>query len=375
MNLEQLNRTTLLRQGLLEPLPLDPVGALGVLGPLQAQDPAGVWLALSARLASFDPSDLDRAFETGTLVRAQLLRITLHALRADDYPTFWSAMAPSLRGSRVHDRRFAETGLTPATAARLETALEAFCHQPRSADEIRAFLAAEAGTDHARVWWALRTFAPLVQRPDGSPWGFGEGRLWVSGLAGAAVPHEEAVTALVRRYLGSFGPAGVEDVCRFTLLRAPVVKAALRALGAEVVAEQGPQGPLFDLVGASRARGDELVPVRLLPMWDQTLLAYSEPDRMYAPGVRRRVAQVNGDILPTVLVDGRVQGVWRTAGGRFEVATFRPLSQAEWDGVEVEARRIRSVLADRDPDLYRRTDHWWAKGLGGETFQRSVFAS
>lgn len=96
---------------------------------------------------------------------------------------------------------------------------------------------------------------------------------------------------------------------------------------------------------------------------------------MYAPGVRRRVAQVNGDVLPSVLVDGRVQGVWRTAGGRFEVATFHPLTAVEWDGVEAEARRIRSLLANRDPDLYRRTNHWWVKGLGGEPFQRFLFAS
>lgn len=375
MTLEQLNRTTLLRQGLLRPLALDPVAAVAALGPLQAQDPAGVWLALSARLADFDPSAVDEAFASGALVRAQLLRITLHALGASDYPTFWSAMAPSLRGSRVHDRRFGETGLSPTDAARLETALEAFCHQPRGADEIRSFLAAQGGTDHPRVWWALRTFAPLVQRPDGPPWGFGEGRQWVSGLQTPVPPHEQAVAALVRLYLGAFGPAGVDDVCRFTLLRAPVVRAALGALGPELVHEPGPSGTLYDLVGAPRATGDEAPPVRLLPMWDQTLLAYTDPDRMYAPGVRRRVAQVNGDVLPSVLVEGRVEGVWRTAGGRFEVATFRSLTDAEWVGVEVEARRVRTLLADRDPDLYGRTDHWWAKGLGGETFRRFVFAS
>ncbi len=41
------------------------------------------------------------------------MRITLHAVHADDYTTFHTAMADSLRASRVYDRRYTTTGLTP----------------------------------------------------------------------------------------------------------------------------------------------------------------------------------------------------------------------------------------------------------------------
>jgi len=108
-------------------------------------------------------------------------------------------------------------------------------------------------------------------------------------------------------------------------------------------------------------------------MWDQILLAYRDPSRVYGEGARPRVAQVNGDLLPTLLVDGRVEGVWRTAGGRIEVAAFRPLTAGEWDGVASEALRVRNLLAGRDEDLYRRFDHWWDKGLGGPTVRKILF--
>ncbi|MEU2432832.1 winged helix DNA-binding domain-containing protein, partial [Streptomyces sp. NPDC007861] len=32
-----------------------------------------------------------------------------------------------------------------------------------------------------------------------------------------------------------------------------------------------------------------------------------------------------------------------------------------WDGLAAEARCLMTLLAERDPRVYGRYDHWWAK--------------
>lgn len=75
------------------------------------------------------------------------------------------------------------------------------------------------------------------------------------------------------------------------------------------------------------------------------------------------MTRVNGDVLPTLLVDGHVAGVWRAVDGGIEAGAFHPLPDHVWNGLAVEAAALTAFLADRDPGVYRRYDHWWAKHL------------
>jgi hypothetical protein len=57
--------------------------------------------------------------------------------------------------------------------------------------------------------------------------------------------------------------------------------------------------------------------------------------------------------------DGHVAGVWRPAGGGIEATAFRELPERAWQGLAEEARALTSILAARDPAVYRRFAHWW----------------
>lgn len=114
----ELNRATLARQLLLERSPLSVPDGVRQVVALQAQHPASPYVALWNRLGGFDPAGLDAAFAGRTVVKATLMRITLHAVHAEDYGPFRAAMQPTLYGARL-GARFAGTGLTPADAARL----------------------------------------------------------------------------------------------------------------------------------------------------------------------------------------------------------------------------------------------------------------
>jgi hypothetical protein len=115
---------------------------------------------------------------------------------------------------------------------------------------------------------------------------------------------------------------------------------------------------LYDVPGVPVPDEDTPAPPRLLPMWDSVLLAYADRSRVIPPEYRRVVIRSNGDVLPTLLVDGYVAGVGRAVEGGIEASAFRPLPDETWAGLAAEAASLLRLL-DRDPLVYGRYDHWW----------------
>jgi hypothetical protein len=173
---------------------------------------------------------------------------------------------------------------------------------------------------------------------------------------------EAALRHLVRRYLEGFGPASIADIAQFSLLQRTVVRAAVESMAADLVELEGPGGAvLYDLRGMSLPPEHTPAPPRLLPMWDSVLLAYGDRTRLVPEPYRRLITRQNGDTLPTLLVDGEVAGVWRTTEGGIEATAFHALSAEAWAGLATEAGALMALLAQRDPNVYRRYGHRWAK--------------
>jgi hypothetical protein len=361
LSARQLNRATLARQLLLAREPLSVAEGVQRVVALQAQEPPSPYLALWNRLASFDPGELDAAFAERAVVKASLLRLTLHAVHADDYPAFHAAMLPSLRASRLHDRRFTETGLSIADVDAVLPALLQFLGSPRTVAEIEGMLEDQLGAREPRAWWALRTFAPLHHAPSGAPWTFGGTSAFVAaGPSAGPDAHEGAVRWVVRRYLGAFGPASVRDVAQFTMLRDPPLRKALHELADDLARLEGVDGAeLYDVPGAPIPAEETAAPPRLLPMWDSILLAYADRSRVIPSGYRQLVIRRNGDVLPTLLVDGYVAGVWRPVAGGIEATAFHGLDDDTWNGLAEEARALSVFLAARELTIYRRFARWW----------------
>jgi len=360
----RLNRATLARQSLLHREPLGVVEAVRRVCLIQAQSPPSPYLALWNRVTDFDPAALDRAYADHAVVKATLVRQTLHAVAAEDYPSFHRAVARTLRRSRLSDRRFTATGLSDADVDALVPELLAFAAQAGTGADFEAMLTERVGVvPKPGLWWALRSFAPLVHATTGGPWSFGDRPSYV---AAPIEPFDGAVTAalprLVRRYLEAFGPASTGDIAQFMKLARVSVRAALDVLADDLQTHRGPDGTVFfDVPGGALPPADTPAPPRLMAMWDSILLAYQDRSRIIPPDYRTLVIRSNGDVLPTLLVDGYVAGVWRPAEGGIEATAFHPLSNETWDGLGTEAAALVAFLAGRQPEVYRRYTRWWEK--------------
>ncbi len=178
----QLNRATLARQLLLRREPLEVVEAVHRVVALQAQEAASPYIALWDRVAPFDPAELDAAFAEQAIVKTQLMRITLHAVAAGDYPTFHEAMQGTLRAARLHDRRFANEGVSIDDTLALVPELLTFAATPRVNADVEGWLDARFGAPKPYVWWALRQCGPFVHATTGGAWSFGH----TTGVRGGA---------------------------------------------------------------------------------------------------------------------------------------------------------------------------------------------
>jgi hypothetical protein len=116
-------------------------------------------------------SEFDRGGHFAAMEEPDLL---MHAVHAEDQQVFREAMEPTLRASRLGDRRFTASGLTVEDALDLTGGLLDFADRPRTGPECEAWLAGRLGAPMPPLAWRmLRQYAPLWHAPTDGPWSFG----------------------------------------------------------------------------------------------------------------------------------------------------------------------------------------------------------
>jgi Winged helix DNA-binding domain len=184
--------------------------------------------------------------------------------------------------------------------------------------------------------------ARLEQTPEAAFWSF-RGSPLLRPAEHELPPREEAAAYLIRRYLAAFGPATRADVSAWSGVPirdlAPGFDALrLRSFGDERGRE------LFDLPRAPLASGDTPAPPRLLPRWEELLLAHKDRTRILPDEYRSQVIGVNGDVRQAILVDGFVAGYWQQDGDRVLLHPFAPLPRDARRELEDEAAQLASWL-------------------------------
>jgi hypothetical protein len=355
LTLRELNRATLARQLLLRRHRLGVARAAERVGGIQAQWPPSPYIGLWSRLESFRPELLVRAVARAEVVKATLMRTTLHLVSAPDY----LAYAGIYRERRIAEleRQLATLGEEADFARDGQRVAEYAAERPSTRPELLALL----GRPRLRLedrrpwlaWYGLAAHAGLVAGPSSSTWRahtaggtYVPARSWLGADPARGGP--EAVSHLVRRYLAAFGPASRPDIAQWTGLPLGVLDEGLARIRLRRFRDESGR-ELHDVPRAALPPGDTPAPPRFLPRWDSLLLAHDVRTRVLPDEHRQAVIARNGDVPETFLVDGLVAGRWSFVAGRVDLEPFAPLPRAARRAVEEEARRLASFLREHGP--------------------------
>jgi hypothetical protein len=342
--LRALNRATLARQMLLARHTLTADAAIERLVGLQAQIARPPFVGLWSRLVGFRRADLVARIQRREIVRATMMRGTLHIATARDFVSLRGAIQPGLtEGMNAILRERAKE----LDIAKLVAKARRFFHEePRTFDDLRTFLSSSETGDIRAKAYAVRMHLPLVQVPTSearwaysSVTNFAIAEEWI----GRPVDPEDRAKTFVKRYLAAFGPATASDVQTWSGRKG--FKDVIEAMRPELaVIHDERRRELFDLPDAPRPDPETPAPARFLPEFDNVILSHADRTRILANEHRAAVYRPALQVLATILVDGFVAGTWSVqrakAKATLVIAPFAKLPKKERDALASEGEAL-----------------------------------
>jgi uncharacterized protein YcaQ len=296
-------------------------------GGIQAQVMSAAELAIWTRRRETTREEIRAAlWQRRDIVRTSAMRLTLHLIPACDLAIYIAAMKPMAMGTL--QRWHARIGARPHhVQAMVETVVDSLDEGPRTQQELIARAKKTAGKgvgawlDH--TWSAVRPAVIEGRIVYGPPRGAEATFVRVDAWLGtqAVLEVEEAQAALLRRFLGAFGPATAHDFAKWSGIRTSDAKRLFEPASAgddlAQVSVDGAPGWIIREDLAALTRSELSVDaVRLLGPFDSFLLAHATKEHLVAPAHYKRVYRPQGWISPVVLRGGTIVGVWfhETAG-------------------------------------------------------------
>ena len=380
LDLRALNRATLERQLLLRRSALTAGQAVAHLAGMQAQAPLAPYVGLWTRLAGFRPHQLEEIITERAVVRAHLMRNTVHLVTAKDFTSFRPLYQPMME--RALAGHFARNLVAVDLAELASVAAGLLGRTALTRVQLAAALAPR-WPDHepAALAYAASHLLPLVQVPPRGLWNqtgpaafmLADAWLNASAPASASAPAPASASAsapapasasrstmleqLVLRYLAAYGPASVADIQAWSgLTRLREVTERLTAHPRDRLrAFAGPDGArLLDLPDAPRPDPGVPAPPRFLPEYDNLLLSFAERSRVIPHRRPVPLPPGQGAAGGTLLVDGLWQADWKISqdkqGAVLRIQPFTGLSRADTDAVAAEGERLLVFAAPAGTD-------------------------
>ena len=357
----QLNRATLDRQLLLRRATRPVRDAIEHLAGLQAQAPRAPYVGLWTRLAGFGHQDLEDLLTERIVVRAHLMRNTVHLVTAADFisfrPLFQPIMERALAGN--FGRNLGGVDLEDLRTVAAALLAERPLTRGQLADQLSA---SWPGHDPVSLAYAATHLLQLVQVPPRGLWGRSGQATWFlasawlpdAGLTGggpdgpAAPDLDSVLDQLVVRYLSAYGPATVRDIQAWSGLSR--LREVTERLGPRLRTFTGSGGAeLLDLPDAPRPDADVPAPPRFLPEYDNLLLSFADRSRVIRGTRPVPLPAGPGATTGTVLVEGFWAADWTITRGRdravLEIRSFGPLGVAGQDAIAAEGSRLLEFAA------------------------------
>jgi hypothetical protein len=342
---ERLARLRIASQRLHRPAArADPVEIARSMAGAQAQEKRAGLLQFRARSRGLTAASVERArVEERSLIRGWLMRRTVHLVAAEDYR--WMLALWSERHARHARRRLAQLGIPTAQQERALRVIEKALGEaedvsrPELVERLAsAGIALKAETRLHMIFLAVVAGLACIGPDRGGSGSLVLAREWLG--PGASRDREQSLAELARRYLGAFAPATDRDFAYWAGLPLGDCRVGLERIGGGLVV----LGDGLLALRSSRPRAPRAPVVRLLGGFDTYLMGYASRAHAVDEADERWILPGGGVLRPTICVDGRLVGPWRSkrSGKRLAVALepFEPLSDETHRAIAAEVEDI-----------------------------------
>lgn len=353
----------------------DIVQIVNDVGGLHATSPKTPYLSMFSRAKRFSRKKLDEAlYEKRSLGKIRCVRKTVYILPKGIIPIAYSATKKMVELTSERHSRY--LGITQKEYTRMsKLILRLLKGKGRTAKEIRKAL-----MTNLNISAILNLMCDQGLLIRGKP-----KKGWKSNIhtyypfndyfpdIDLTEPKEaSAVTQLVQYYLRSFGPVTESDISWWTGLDKVTIKNALNKIQQQIVMVkiEGFKDSFITLESDMALK--EAIPpkdrvVNLLPALDSYVMGYKQRQRYLSYEIYDRVFDRSGNATSTILLDGRVVGVWDLEEGKeqfvkilfFEKVENRVLteiySKAEKIGKFITGGEVKIKECDSMVPLTQRT--------------------
>lgn len=285
------------------------------LGAVQAQDYAHSKWALGQRLPGSTDAGIEQALNDKKIIRTWALRGTLHLLATEDVRWILALIAPGMivRSATYYKKFDLDESHFPKIREAIIQILQGGKQLTREEFfaklEQRGIATQDLRGSHILYRAALeRTIClgPLV----GKQPTYTLLDEWAPDFP--VKPYEEALAEFTLRYFNSHGPATVADFCNWSGFTQTEAKKGLEMVKSSLV-QATAEGQVYWMPENGAAPTNGLSEVYLLAGFDEYLLGYKDRSIILDAANQKEVVSFNGIFKPTVIIEGRVAGIWSRA--------------------------------------------------------------
>lgn len=320
ISLAKVNHFVLKKQHLADDSKLsDAVQIAKDIGGLHGTSATGPYLSLLARSISFQRDDLAAEMsKKKNLARIRYVRNTIYILPKEFIPVAYAATSQM---AEVTAARFSKyLGITPTHYARISNKiLKILRGRGLTTREIKKKL--RTATNIAPIVNLMCDKGLLVRSLPREGWKSTQHAYYLfedyyPDLDLSAYDEKEAKGKIVEQYILSFGPVSEQDIAWWTGFPKSQVKEILEGLGDEVSSVEIPELENVYLVHSSERESLQSLEVpkhpvvNVLPGLDSYMMGYKDRERYLHPKHYKMIFDRYGNATSTILVDGRVVGIW-----------------------------------------------------------------
>lgn len=346
--ISDIANTRLHTQQLVTPMFSRPEDVVKWFGAVQSQDFAAAKWALALRTKSNTDADIEKAFNEGKILRTHVMRPTWHFVTPEDIP--WLLALTAEKVKKFNGSYFRRSGYDHSIFTKSNRVIEKALTggEQLTRNELKLILEKEGiPLDTLGL-----SFVLMQAELDGiAISGPRKGKQFTYMLFAERVPkikalsHDEALAALIERYIQSHGPAQIQDFVWWSGLTVADAKKGIELLGSAVHKEER-SGKTYWFFNHMQSATTS--PSVLVPGFDEYFIAYKDRsdilDKQYAKQLNLGGGMVSGAIV----IKGRMVGGWRRAFEKKHVVItlrlFEEITASEQKALEGQVQKYSTFI-------------------------------